>query len=623
MKNVLKIIGPIIFTFFLAFGVVNAVTIFNVNQGGTGVGTLTGIVKGNGTSAFTATTLPADATKYLDGTGNFSTPSGTGITGTGAAGQITYWNGTNTVTGDIPFSYTNTYGLHVGVAAGTSNALVGGYGAEVIGNNNTAGGVNLIVGNTSNGTGAFSDLFLQNNLADSTGTHYAVVNLNSSTYNSTAFGTIFAVPNQLQVYGTDGPTTIGTVANSYINFFVGGNSTTNEIARITSAGLVIGGTTATSALTLTQNNLGTTAPGATNALTLQNTIAAATGVQQVSPSTVWSGNGWGTTAPASANVSFQSFVLPVQAAVPTGTWQLQSSIGGGAYANVLTATSTGVITSTAMFVSGAASTLSAFQSNLTSSNSDFSTLTTGSASTTTAGLLFAGSSTVNYRTFFNGNVSTSVGANNSYSNIIAGSSPITIPTSTTSPLLANMVINPIGTVTRTGTGAVTNTASLYINGANAGTVTGSNYSLWDVGQSRLDLGSDATGDTFYRASTGVFTRLGIGSTGQTLTVASGLPSWSTPKGISNYNHSIFTPTTGQTVSLVNNQYNIINPAGALLALTINLPSSPANNDVVYIKFTQNITTVTYANGTVVDGITAPTAGGLTVLTYDSGTNSYY
>lgn len=90
-----------------------------------------------------------------------------------------------------------------------------------------------------------------------------------------------------------------------------------------------------------------------------------------------------------------------------------------------------------------------------------------------------------------------------------------------------------------------------------------------------------------------------------------------------YQHTIFTPTTGGTVNLVNGQYNIINPAGALLALTVNLPSSPLNNDVVYIKFTQNVTTVTYANGTVVDGITAPTAGGLTVLTYDAGTTSWY
>lgn len=88
-------------------------------------------------------------------------------------------------------------------------------------------------------------------------------------------------------------------------------------------------------------------------------------------------------------------------------------------------------------------------------------------------------------------------------------------------------------------------------------------------------------------------------------------------------HTIFAPTTGGTVNLVNNQYNIINPAGALLALTVNLPSSPANDDRVQIKFTQTVTTVTYANGTVVDGITGPAAGGMVVLVYDNGTTSWY
>lgn len=114
------------------------------------------------------------------------------------------------------------------------------------------------------------------------------------------------------------------------------------------------------------------------------------------------------------------------------------------------------------------------------------------------------------------------------------------------------------------------------------------------------------------------------STGQVLKATSSTTAtWQTPAGVSNYSHTIFTPTTGQTITLTNNQYNIINPAGALLALTVNLPSSPTNNDVVYIKFTQTVTTVTYANGTVVDGITGPAAGGLVVLTYDSGTTSWY
>jgi len=94
-------------------------------------------------------------------------------------------------------------------------------------------------------------------------------------------------------------------------------------------------------------------------------------------------------------------------------------------------------------------------------------------------------------------------------------------------------------------------------------------------------------------------------------------------GIHNYLHSISTPATGGTVNLVANQYNIINPSGTIATLTVNLPSSPNNNDVVYIKYTQAVTTVTYGNGTVVDGITTPSAGGLVVLTFDSGTSSWY
>lgn len=91
----------------------------------------------------------------------------------------------------------------------------------------------------------------------------------------------------------------------------------------------------------------------------------------------------------------------------------------------------------------------------------------------------------------------------------------------------------------------------------------------------------------------------------------------------NRSHTIFTPTTGGTVVLINNQFNIINPAGTLIALTVTLPSSPANNDIVNIKYTQAVTTVTYNGGTVVDGITSPVAGGLVILTYDSGSNSWY
>jgi hypothetical protein len=48
-----------------------------------------------------------------------------------------------------------------------------------------------------------------------------------------------------------------------------------------------------------------------------------------------------------------------------------------------------------------------------------------------------------------------------------------------------------------------------------------------IGSSVIGLGSDATGDIYYRNSTGFLTRLPIGTTGQTLKVVGGLPSWVT------------------------------------------------------------------------------------------------
>lgn len=53
----------------------------------------------------------------------------------------------------------------------------------------------------------------------------------------------------------------------------------------------------------------------------------------------------------------------------------------------------------------------------------------------------------------------------------------------------------------------------------------------------INVGSDATGDLYYRNSGGNFTRLPIGATNNLLTVASGLPAWSTASTIINSAYS--------------------------------------------------------------------------------------
>lgn len=67
--------------------------------------------------------------------------------------------------------------------------------------------------------------------------------------------------------------------------------------------------------------------------------------------------------------------------------------------------------------------------------------------------------------------------------------------------------------------------------ATVGTVTAGTLSTGAViGGVTMTLGSDATGDIYYRNSGGVLTRLAIGTNGQTLTVAGGLPSWAAASG---------------------------------------------------------------------------------------------
>lgn len=122
------------------------------------------------------------------------------------------------------------------------------------------------------------------------------------------------------------------------------------------------------------------------------------------------------------------------------------------------------------------------------------------AGTADAALLVQGASSTQYRGTFNGTTSTVLTANNNYGTLIMGSSAITEGTSGTHPLLASVIIKA-PTITG-GTATVTNTASLYIQGAPSATVTGVNTALY-VAAGGVRLGgiggagmvqSDADGD---------------------------------------------------------------------------------------------------------------------------------
>lgn len=67
----------------------------------------------------------------------------------------------------------------------------------------------------------------------------------------------------------------------------------------------------------------------------------------------------------------------------------------------------------------------------------------------------------------------------------------------------------------------------------------------------VNLGSDATGDVYYRNSGGAFTRLAAGTNGQVLTLASGIPSWASAPGggLTNFTEAIATASPNSTINV--------------------------------------------------------------------------
>ena len=63
-------------------------------------------------------------------------------------------------------------------------------------------------------------------------------------------------------------------------------------------------------------------------------------------------------------------------------------------------------------------------------------------------------------------------------------------------------------------------------------------------QTTMSLGSDATGDVYYRNSSGYLARLAVGGVGEVLTVAAGLPSWASLTGSISISDPIASSTAG-------------------------------------------------------------------------------
>lgn len=86
------------------------------------------------------------------------------------------------------------------------------------------------------------------------------------------------------------------------------------------------------------------------------------------------------------------------------------------------------------------------------------------------------------------------------------------------------------------------------------------------------------------------------------------------------------PTAGQTISANNaTQQLLLEPAGTLATLTVNLPASPIDGQICSITSSQIITALTLGAGanSIVAAITALVLGGTATYIYRASNTSWY
>lgn len=164
------------------------------------------------------------------------------------------------------------------------------------------------------------------------------------------------------------------------------------------------------------------------------------------------------------------------------------------HGDIFWVTSAGVTNLTSMVASGTITGASGnvvigngtIQTLATATNATFNVTNSSGATTESVSQYQYNSSTTNFlRTAFYGSFSQILTTGANYSSVLFANAPITTFTSGTHPWLANVVVKPIGTVTNAGA-TVTNTASLFIDGAGTGGT--NNYALYVNGGTSSLLG---------------------------------------------------------------------------------------------------------------------------------------
>ncbi|MEO5646655.1 MAG: tail fiber domain-containing protein [Candidatus Paceibacterota bacterium] len=417
-----------------------------------------------------------------------------------------------------------------GGAAVTNTASFYIQGAGSGGTNNYAlyvnSGNSYLAGRVGVGTSTMSSQFnVGTSISQAAwGTTGVIMNVISSTITDTstaasgtatnAMFTTFGIPtlnstntsvtdtNAATVYIAGAPVagTNTTITNPYALYVAGGNSFFN--GNISNSGTFItSGATVASSSSSARFGVGTASPSAslaidTSSFSTSNTFNTAGMGLHVLNSTYNSLTSSGTITTQGTN----TFGTPTLAASSATTLTNASTLyidGAPSAGTNVTITNPYAlyVNSGNAFFGGGISTPGGIYSGTSNTTSNF--FAVGSANTVlssaASGIQLAGSTNTTFRTIFNGSTTATLPANNSYGSVIVGSSPITTPATGTTNLLANLAVNPLGTVT-SGGAAITNTASLYVGGASAAGT--NNYAFWVAsGLSQFGSASVTTGTT--------------------------------------------------------------------------------------------------------------------------------
>lgn len=116
----------------------------------------------------------------------------------------------------------------------------------------------------------------------------------------------------------------------------------------------------------------------------------------------------------------------------------------------------------------------------------------------------------------------------------------------------------------------------------------------------INVGSDATGDIYYRNGSGIFTRLGIGSSGQCLNVTSGIPAWG-PCGLSSRVSTQFDKSGNTTLADVTGlSVTVVAGRTYSFVATLYIDADAAGGEKVAIGGTATATSIIYQINSIED-----------------------